>query len=83
MCLTKADLADSFPSNLIRNILTTGNETKLPPSHPFVETGTQATLAVAIMKGAHIVRVHNVANTCATARLADALKQATNDNEKT
>ena len=84
--LEKLDLPVLIGSSrkaFIRNILTTGNETELPPSHPLVETGTQATLAVAIMKGAHIVRVHDVANTCATARLADALKQATNGNEKT
>ncbi len=84
--LEKLDLPVLIGSSrkaFIRNILTTGNETELSPSHPLVETGTQATLAVAIMKGAHIVRVHDVANTCATARLADALKQATNGNEKT
>jgi len=84
--LEKLDLPVLIGSSrkaFIRNILTTGNETELPPSHPLVETGTQATLAVAIMQGAHIVRVHDVAHTCATARLADALKQATNGNEKT
>lgn len=64
----------------IRNILKTDAE--LAPSDPLVETGTQATLAVAIMKGAHIVRVHDVASTCATVKLADALKQAANGNEK-
>ena len=59
----------------IRNILKAGAETEPPPSDPLVETGTQATLAVGIMKGAHIVRVHDVANTWATVKLADALKQ--------
>ena len=54
------------------------SEAEVEPSHshPLVETGTQATLAVAIMKVAHIVRVHDVANTRATVRLADALKLA-------
>ena len=60
----------------IRNLLKTEVETEPSPSNPLVETGTQATLAVAIMKGAHIVRVHDVANTQATVRLTDALKQA-------
>lgn len=64
----------------IRNILKTDAE--LAPTDPLVETGTQATLAVAIMNGAHIVRVHDVANTCATVKLTDALKQAANGNEK-
>jgi len=65
----------------IRNILNVDSKTELDPSHPLVETGTQAALAVAIMKGAHIVRVHDVANTCATVRLLDTLKQVTNGNE--
>ena len=60
----------------IRNLLKTAPDTELSPSDPLVETGTQATLAVAIMKGAHILRVHDVANTWATVRLVDALKQA-------
>ena len=59
----------------IRNILKTDAETEPSPSHPLVETGTQATLSMAIMKGAHIVRVHDVANTRATVRLMDALKK--------
>jgi dihydropteroate synthase len=65
----------------IRNILKTDGKPELAPSHPLVETGSQATLSVAIMKGAHIVRVHDVANTCATVKLTDALKQAANGNE--
>jgi len=65
----------------IRNILKTDNKTELDPGHPLVETGTQAALAVAIMKGAHIVRVHDVANTCATVRLLDTMKQVTNGNK--
>ena len=65
----------------IRNILKADSKTELAPSHPHVETGTQAALSVAIMKGAHIVRVHDVANTCATVRLLDTLKQVTNGNE--
>ena len=65
----------------IRNILKADSKTELDPGHPLVETGTQATLAVAIMKGAHIVRVHDVANTCATIRPIDTLKQVTNGNE--
>ena len=60
----------------IRNLLKADAETEPSPSHPLVETGTQTTLSVAIMKGAHIVRVHDVANTWATVRLGDALKLA-------
>lgn len=67
----------------IRNILKSGGQAELAPSHPLVETGTQATLSVAILKGAHIVRVHDVANTCATVKLVDALKKANPEHDKT
>ena len=40
---------------------------------PEVETGTQASVAAAVMRGVHIVRVHNVANTCATVKIIDAV----------
>jgi dihydropteroate synthase len=39
-----------------------------------VETGTQAVVAAAVLSGAHIVRVHDVANTVATIRILDAIK---------
>ncbi len=38
-----------------------------------MENGTQATVAAAILNGAHIVRVHDVANTVATVKILDAL----------
>lgn len=41
---------------------------------PEVETGTQAALAMAILNGAHIVRVHDVANTKAMVTILDALR---------
>ena len=41
-----------------------------------VETGTQATVAVAALNGAHIVRVHDVANTRTTLKIIDAIKNA-------
>ncbi len=65
----------------IRKMLNINNGPGLPPSHPLVETGTQAVIAAAIMKGAHIVRVHDVANTFATVTMLDSLKQATVGNE--
>jgi dihydropteroate synthase len=40
---------------------------------PVVETGTQAAVAASIFSGAHIVRVHDVANTAATVKVADAI----------
>jgi dihydropteroate synthase len=48
------------------------------PTHPAVEAGTQAAVATAVLNGAHIVRVHNVANTYATVKIIDAIKNAGN-----
>lgn len=61
----------------IRNEL--GDSKKeLHPESPAVETGTQAVVAAAALKGAHIVRCHNVANTCATLKIVDAIRNAQN-----
>jgi len=40
---------------------------------PLVEAGSQAAAAAAILNGAHIVRVHDVAGTLATANIVDAI----------
>jgi dihydropteroate synthase len=39
------------------------------------ETGTSATVAAAVMNGAHIVRVHHVKNAVETVRIIDAVKR--------
>jgi dihydropteroate synthase len=44
------------------------------PSSGPIETATQATVAAAVLNGAHIVRVHDVATTRITVRMVDALK---------
>ncbi|MEJ7708881.1 MAG: dihydropteroate synthase [Pyrinomonadaceae bacterium] len=41
--------------------------------------GTMATVAAAILQGAHIIRVHDVAAAVETARVADAIKKMSND----
>jgi dihydropteroate synthase len=41
-----------------------------------VETGTQAALVMAVMNGAHIVRVHNVVDTVATLKIIEAVRSA-------
>jgi dihydropteroate synthase len=61
----------------IRKILKSGHEKDLPPDLPIVETGSQAVAAAAILNGAHIVRVHDVANTVATAKILDAIVNST------
>lgn len=60
----------------IRSLLSQGPEDNPSPDSARVETGTQATVTAAILNGAHIIRVHNVADTRATARIADALVSA-------
>lgn len=58
----------------IRDILKDPSQEDISPDRPEVETGTQATVAASIMNGAHIVRVHNVANTVAMVKVLDAIR---------
>ncbi|MGB5159462.1 dihydropteroate synthase [Desulfobacterium sp. N47] len=60
----------------IRKIIKNNPEIELKPHSPAVETGTQAAVAAAVFAGAHIVRVHDVANTVSTVRIIDAIKNA-------
>jgi len=60
----------------IRKILVQKEQMELKPDHPLIETGTQAAVAAGIMSGAHIVRVHNVTNTCATVKIVDAIRNS-------
>lgn len=60
----------------IRNLVKPENADDIAADAPEVETGTQATVTAAIMGGAHIVRVHDVANTMASVRVADAIVNA-------
>jgi dihydropteroate synthase len=46
------------------------------PDHPMVAVGTQAAVAAAVINGAHIVRVHDVAATRATLKILDAMAAA-------
>jgi dihydropteroate synthase len=60
----------------IRKLLKDEQSEDLSADAPIVETGTQAAVAAAVLRGAHIVRVHDVANTRATIRILDAMKAA-------
>jgi dihydropteroate synthase len=62
----------------IRNILKDKTVEDINPDLTVVETGTQSAVAAAVLNGAHIVRVHNVANTRATVKIVDAVKNAQN-----
>ncbi len=60
----------------IRKLLAAENrlENENEATHELVETGTQAALSTAILNGAHIVRVHDVARARATATIIDAIR---------
>jgi len=60
----------------IRKLLKQAHEEDIQPDLPIVETGTQAAVASAVLSGAHIVRVHDVANTVASVKILDALREA-------
>jgi dihydropteroate synthase len=60
----------------IRKILKSREGEELNPRDPAVEIGTQAAVAAAVLAGAHIVRVHDVANTVKTVKIIDAIKKA-------
>lgn len=62
--------------SFIRRLVRRPGEEELSPDRPVVETGTQATVAAAVMNGAHIVRVHDVASTWATLQIVDAIRNA-------
>ncbi len=62
----------------IRRLLKSEAGAELSPEDDRVITGTQATVACAVLKGAHLVRVHDVAAASATCRIADAIRAAVN-----
>jgi dihydropteroate synthase len=62
--------------SFVRHLVRREGEKELTPDRPVVETGTQAAVAAAVMNGAHIVRVHDVANTLATVKVVDAVLNA-------
>lgn len=61
----------------IRDLLKGPSQEDISPDLPEVETGTQAAVAASILNGAHIVRVHNVANTAAMTKVLDAIRNET------
>jgi dihydropteroate synthase len=62
----------------IRNLLKDNTVEEINADSAMVERGTQASVAAAILNGAHIVRVHDVANTRVTVKIIDAIKNAQN-----
>jgi dihydropteroate synthase len=62
--------------SFIRRLVKPDGAQDIPATLPVVETGTQAAVAAAVLNGAHIVRVHDVANTVATVKVVDAILNA-------
>jgi len=60
----------------IRQLLKPADAPDIAADSDAVEIGTQAAIAAAVLNGAHIVRVHNVANTRKTVAIIDALGHA-------
>ena len=69
-------LVGSSRKAFIRHLLKPPGEKDIRADLPIVATGTQATVAVAALQGAHIVRVHEVADTRATLKIVDAIRNA-------
>jgi dihydropteroate synthase len=60
----------------IRHLLREADGPEPAPDGPPVETGSQAAVSAAVLGGAHIVRVHDVARTRDTLRVLDAVRAA-------
>ncbi len=60
--------------SFIRNLLKNTDPEGIDPTPERIETGTQAIIAAGVLNGAHILRVHDVAQTVTTVRLMDAMK---------
>jgi dihydropteroate synthase len=69
-------LVGTSRKSFIRHLVKGDQQPDLHPEHPLEETGTQATVTAAILAGAQIIRVHDVANTMATVKVIDAIRNA-------
>ncbi len=58
----------------IRRLLKPNHLDDIDPLSPIVGAGTQAAIAIAAINGAHIVRVHDVAQTLATLKIVSAIQ---------
>ncbi len=60
----------------IRHLLREADGNEPSPNSTLVETGTQASIAAAVLNGAHIVRCHDVGLARTTLKIVDAIKTA-------
>lgn len=72
-------LVGSSKKAFLRKLLAGKDRMDLSPDLPVVENATQASIAAAILNGAQMVRVHDVANTKITTCIIDAIKNAARD----
>ena len=66
----------------IRDLLKDETQKDVHPQSRIVETGTQASVAAAVLNGAHIVRVHDVASTRITVKIIDAIKNGQSSSNR-
>lgn len=78
--LDKPILLGASRKKCIRTILRDEGMDDIPADSEAVETGSQAVAAAGVMAGAHIVRVHNVAQTRDTLKIIDAIINASDEH---
>ena len=69
-------LVGSSRKAFIRDLLKTDSNPEPHPQDPVVEIGSQAAVGAAAINGAHIVRAHDVAGSCAALKIVDAIINA-------
>jgi dihydropteroate synthase len=69
-------LVGASRKTFLRKLICEDGREDVSPGLPIVESATQASVAAAILNGAQVVRVHDVAGTKITARIIDAIKNA-------
>ena len=74
-------LVGSSRKAFLRKLLADQTHQDISADLPIVENATQASVAAAILNGAHAVRTHHVANTKTTTCIIDAIKNA-HENQK-
>lgn len=74
-------LVGTSRKTFLRKLLTGDEEKDMSATLPVVDSATQASVAAAILNGAHAIRVHDVAGTKVTARIVDAIKNARPNDE--
>ena len=67
-------LVGASRKSFVRGILAADQRLQREPAKNLLETATHAATAVAVLNGAHLVRVHDVAGTLATVKLIDAVR---------